>query len=49
MELQPVAEMLGQSEENNDPSSFKSLLVTGLRYIILTFPLPSIHSCSSKF
>ena len=47
MELQPVAEMLGQSEENNDPSSFKSLLVTGLRYIILTFPLPSIHSCSS--
>ena len=48
MELQPVGKMLGQSDEINDLSSFKSLLVTGLWYIILTSPLPSIQSCSSK-
>ena len=33
----------------NDLSCFKSLLVTGLRGIILTSLLPSIQSCSSKF
>ena len=41
-----VVETVGRK---NDLSSFKSLLVTGLWYIVLTSPLPFIQSCFSKF
>ena len=49
MLVQPVAKMLRHSHEKNNLSRFKSLLVTGLWDITLTFLLPPTQSCSSKF
>ena len=41
--------MLRHFQEKNDLSCFKTLLVTGLLYIIPTSLLPPIQSCSSEF